>query len=318
MTRTWTLVVVMASCVAAVPAPVAGQGKPRVAVLSFADDAVRGTAARVLGGSQDVGVGVADVLVQKLIDGGQFTLVERNALDAVLKEQNFSNSDRADAATAARIGRVLGVDAIVLGSVMRFAVEETSTSNGRLGRLGGVLGPLEGRLSKAIVTLNARLVDTTTGEVMAAASGDAERNGPQSLSTSAGGTSVGLSSAAFGDSLVGKALGEAADEVAQQLNGYGVKLAKSTAVYDGVIADVSGRTLIVNVGRKNGAKVGDRLEITRVVRTIPDPQNPSRILRTVTETIATAEVTEVDDVSATATVAGNASLKVGDTVRRAQ
>ena len=53
MTR--TLVIVMASCVATVlPAPISAQGKPRVAVLSFADDAVRTTAARALGGSQDV------------------------------------------------------------------------------------------------------------------------------------------------------------------------------------------------------------------------------------------------------------------------
>lgn len=316
MTR--TLVIVMASCVATVlPAPIAAQGKPRVAVLSFADDAVRTTAARALGGSQDVGAGVADVLVQKLIEGGQFTLVERNALDAVLKEQNFSNSDRADAATAARIGRVLGVDAIVLGSVMRFAVEETSTSNGRLGRLGGVLGPLEGKLSKAIVTLNARLVNTTTGEVMAAASGDAERNGPQSLSTSAGGTSVGLTSAAFGNSLVGRVLSEAADEVAQHLNGFGAKLAKSPH-YKGKIADVSGKTILLNIGRNNGVQVGDRVEVVRVVRQIPDPDNPSRILRTITETVATAEVTEVDDGSATATVAGNVTMKVGEEVRRAR
>lgn len=317
MTR--TLVIVMASCVATVlPAPISAQGKPRVAVLSFADDAVRTTAARALGGSQDVGAGVADVLVQKLIEGGQFTLVERNALDAVLKEQNFSNSDRADAATAARIGRVLGVDAIVLGSVMRFAVEETSTSNGRLGRLGGVLGPLEGKLSKAIVTLNARLVNTTTGEVMAAASGDAERNGPQSLSTSAGGTSVGLTSAAFGNSLVGRVLSEAADEVAQHLNGFGAKLAKSPEDYKGKIADVSGKTILLNIGRNNGVQVGDRVEVVRVVRQIPDPDNPSRILRTITETVATAEVTEVDDGSATATVAGNVTMKVGEEVRRAR
>lgn len=317
MTR--TLVIVMASCVATVlPAPIAAQGKPRVAVLSFADDAVRTTAARALGGSQDVGAGVADVLVQKLIEGGQFTLVERNALDAVLKEQNFSNSDRADAATAARIGRVLGVDAIVLGSVMRFAVEETSTSNGRLGRLGGVLGPLEGKLSKAIVALNARLVNTTTGEVMAAASGDAERNGPQSLSTSAGGTSVGLTSAAFGDSLVGRVLSEATDEVAQQLNGFGAKLAKSPETSKGKIADVSGKTILLNIGRSNGVQVGDRFEVVRVVRQIPDPDNPSRILRTITETVATAEVTEVDDGSATATVAGSVTLKVGEEVRRAR
>ena len=150
------------------------------------------------------------------------------------------------------------------------------------------------------------------------ASGDAERNGPQSLSTSAGGTSVGLTSAAFGYSLVGKVLSEAADEVEQQLNGFGAKLEKSPENYKGKIADVSGKTILLNIGRNDGVQVGDRVEVVRVVRQIPDPDNPSRILRTITETVATAEVTEVDDGSATATVAGNATLKVGEEVRRAR
>ena len=70
------------------------------------------------------------------------------------------------------------------------------------------------------------------------------------------------------------------------------------------------------LGRKAGVQVGDRIDIVRVVRTIPDPQDKTRILRSITETVATALITEVDDVSATATVNGAASIKVGDAIKR--
>jgi hypothetical protein len=80
------------------------------------------------------------------------------------------------------------------------------------------------------------------------------------------------------------------------------------------VADVSGATLILNVGRSGGARVGDTVEITRPGRTITDPQT-KKILRTITDTVGTARITEVDDVSATATVVGSAAPRVGDQIR---
>ena len=47
------------------------------------------------------------MLVDKLLKDGKYRLVERSALDKILAEQNFSNSDRADSNTAAKIGKVL-------------------------------------------------------------------------------------------------------------------------------------------------------------------------------------------------------------------
>jgi curli biogenesis system outer membrane secretion channel CsgG len=314
-----TLVALLASCMAAlVPAPIGAQGKPRVAVMSFDYDRVRGVATSALGSNQDVGAVVADVLVKELFDGGTFTLVERNALDIVLKEQNLSNSDRADPTTAARIGRLLGVDAVVLGSVTEFAVRETSGGGGTLGRLtGGVVGPVQRNNTTAQVSIQARLVNTTTGEVMTAASGKGESSGARtSVATTTGLGPIDLKSSGSGNSVVDSALAKAAHDVAQQLNGFGAKLSQARAPYAGKIADVGGTTIILNVGRKNGVQVGDRVEVVRVARTIRDPDDPSKILRTITETVATAEITEVEDGSATARVAGSATLKVGEEVRR--
>ena len=81
-----------------------------------------------------------------------------------------------------------------------------------------------------------------------------------------------------------------------------------------MVADVSGGMLILNVGSKAGVKVGDTLDISRPVRTIKDPAS-GKVIKTITDKIGTATVTEVDDLSATAKFSGSAGAKVGDAVK---
>src|SRR5215472_7432961 len=104
--------------------------KKRVAVMDFDYGTVRSYVTAIWGSDQDVGKGIADLLVQKLVKDGKYRLIERKALDKILSEQNFSNSDRADPATAAKIGKVLGVDAIIIGSITKFGNDDKSTTVG--------------------------------------------------------------------------------------------------------------------------------------------------------------------------------------------
>ena len=57
-------------------------------------------------------------------------MIERKQLDKILAEQNFSNSDRADPNSAAKIARILGVDAIIVGSITQFGRDDKSTNVG--------------------------------------------------------------------------------------------------------------------------------------------------------------------------------------------
>src|ERR1035441_1560346 len=72
------------------------QQKKRVAVMNFDYATVRSTVASIFGTDQDVGKGITDLLVDKLVSDGTYRVIERAALDKILAEQNFSNSDRAD------------------------------------------------------------------------------------------------------------------------------------------------------------------------------------------------------------------------------
>jgi curli biogenesis system outer membrane secretion channel CsgG len=296
------------------------QQKKRVAILSFDDAAVESSAARALGTTQDVGGLLADVLVKELLKGATYSIVERRAIDQVLKEQNFSNTNRADPKTAAAIGRVLGVEAIIVGSVTQFGVEESAVAvgSGPLGRVTrGVLGAGKRVNSRAMVGMTARMVDTRTGEVLTAASGSGESS---KASVAASGYATGdidLTSRSFQESMLGEAVNRAAQQVAAGLNEFGSKLASARIDYAGLVADVSGTTLILNVGTLKGVQVGDTVEINRAGRQILDPQT-KKVLRTIVDTIGTARVTEVDDGSATATLSGTAAVQVGDQVRRVQ
>src|ERR1700730_6542731 len=158
--------------------------KKRVAVLNFEYGTVRSSTQAIFGTDQDVGKGISDMLVQKLVQDGKYSVIERNALDKVLGEQNFSNSDRADATTAAKIGRILGVDAIIIGSITQFGRDDQHTNIGA-GGYGGYgsklgIGGIGTKKSKAVVGITARLVNTTTGEILAAVTGkgESQRSGP--------------------------------------------------------------------------------------------------------------------------------------------
>src|ERR1700674_5552705 len=74
--------------------------KKRVAVMSFEYGTVMSSVHAIFGTNQDVGRGISDLLVMKLVNDGKYSVIERAALEKVLGEQNFSNSNRADSSTA--------------------------------------------------------------------------------------------------------------------------------------------------------------------------------------------------------------------------
>src|SRR6202790_4093640 len=111
--------------------------KKRVAVFDFDYATVKTNSAALFGSDVDIGKGIADLLVKNLVQDGTYSVIERKALDKILAEQNFSNSDRANPASAAKIGKILGLDAIIVGSITEFGNETKDT---KVGGAGGGFG----------------------------------------------------------------------------------------------------------------------------------------------------------------------------------
>src|SRR6266480_3777871 len=112
------------------PAPAATSARRRVAVLDFDYATVHSSVTGVYGSDVDVGKGVATVLVSELVRNGTYTVMERAEVDRILSEQNFQQGARADASTAAKLGRLLGVDAIIIGSITQFQREDKNINLG--------------------------------------------------------------------------------------------------------------------------------------------------------------------------------------------
>src|SRR5215510_11217377 len=132
----WMLLTVLAAAQTAAPASATAR-KKRVAVFDFDYGTVHGEVASIFGSDIDVGKGVSDLLVKYLVKDGTYSVIERKAMDKILAEQNFSNSDRANPNSAAKLGKLLGVDAIIVGSITQFGNDNKSTG---IGGGGGGLG----------------------------------------------------------------------------------------------------------------------------------------------------------------------------------
>jgi len=291
--------------------------------MNFDYGTVRSYVASIFGSDQDVGKGVSDLLVQKLVQDGKYSVIERNALDKILAEQNFSNSDRADATTAAKIGKVLGVDAIIIGSITQFGRDDQHTNVGGggygLGKFG--LGGMGTSKAKAVVGISARMVNTSTGEIVAAVTGTGEstRSSTSLLGggggwTGGGGGSLDMGSSNFAQTILGDAVHKAVDDTGTQLDGAVDKVPTVKLEVNGLVADVSGNTLIVNVGKKAGVKVGDKLTISRQVRVVKDPAT-GKVIKSVEDKVGEMTVTEADNDSATGTFTGSSPAKVGDVAK---
>ena len=297
--------------------------KKRVAVFDFDYATVRSYVAGLFGTDVDVGKGIADLLVKDLVRDGTYSIIERKALDKILAEQNFSTSDRANPASAAQIGKLLGVDAIIVGSITQFGGETKNQSvGGGGGSWGGFgVGGFSHKKTKAIVTVDARIVDIDTAEILAVADGKGEssRSGTSLIGAGAGSGGFGVgavdfSSSDFQETILGEAVKAAVDQMSTQVIASNEKLRVRTVVVEGLVADVSGGQVVLNVGAKAGLKVGDQLSVERVTKEVKDPATGA-VIRRLTEKLGAIEVTEVDDTSAVCRILSGTDFKVGDVAR---
>lgn len=300
------------------------QEKKRIAVLDFEYGTVQSGVAAIFGTNVDVGTGIRDLMVERFVQRGTFSVIERAALDKVLKEQNFSNSDRANPASAAQLGKLLGVDAIVIGSITQFGRDDESRKIGG-GGFGGIgrkygIGGVKTSKAQAIVAVTARMIDTDTAEILGVATGRGESKRSGTALYGAGGASgagglggVDMASSNFGATLIGEAVNGAIDPIVEELETYRDRIESSRQAVSGLVADYADGILILNVGTAAGVRVGDQLAISRVVREVKDPAT-GKVLRRIENTLGTATITEADEASSVARFSGDGTPQVGDTV----
>ncbi|HXU20974.1 MAG TPA: CsgG/HfaB family protein [Verrucomicrobiae bacterium] len=309
---------------AAAPGATAPQGrKKRIAVFDFDYATVQTASSAAFGTNVDVGKGITDLLVKYLVQDGTYSVIERQALDKIMAEQNFSNSDRANPTSAAKLGKLLGVDAIIVGAVTQFG-NDTKNQNigGGGGNWGGFgVGGFSHKKTKAIVNIDARIVDIDTAEILGVAEGHGESSRSSTGLLGGGGNwhgwgngAVDFGSSDFQQTILGEAVKAAVEQMSTGLVADNTKLQTRTIVVSGLVASVDGGQIVLNVGGKAGLKVGDQLSVERVTKEIKDPATGA-VIRRLASPVGVVRVTDVDDISAVAAPVSGAGFKVGDAVK---
>ena len=126
----------------------------------------------------------------------------------------------------AKIGKALGVKYLLVGSITKFGTEKSdkSVGGGGFGRLGGALGKVGTQKGKANVAVTLRMIDSSTGEIMASAKGDgiSSRSG---LLVGGGGAGTGgfggggfsMGSSDYKDTILGEATEMAVKQLVEKL-----------------------------------------------------------------------------------------------------
>ncbi|MBN1222402.1 MAG: hypothetical protein JXB23_04095 [Candidatus Aminicenantes bacterium] len=206
-----------------------------------------------------LGEAAADVFVTDLMETGKFSLIEREKVNAVLAEQDFGASGRVSTATAAKIGKMLGVDLILTGSVSQFSISRT----------GGGISKLQVGVTTGKVVLQARLVNTTTGEIVVAVEEDNKKN-----LVGARYKSLNFKQS-YDYGLANEVMHPAVEKMVVKIvdKTQGMKSSTPAApVHRGRVIKIEGDQVWINLGASSGVKAGDEFDVYRKGEELVDPE----------------------------------------------
>jgi TolB-like protein len=266
----------------ALAAPAAGQSghKATIAVLPFElagpvvhlDDPFETTV-------------LQDVFNRVLVNTRKFVVVDRTRLKRLRDEQRFGGSGLVDAASRARVGRILGAQYLVMGTVFDYSVSPPR----EMAYGSGWTRPVR-------ISVEVQVVDSGSGQIVSARKAEAT-------------TQVRVPDASAAGAIPRAALEQAAEQVASQsLN------AILDVAYPIKVIEVVGDKVRLNRGQDGGLKAGTTLRCFAAGRKLYDPDT-KELLGSAEQDAGTVEVTEVLAKMTVARVVDRASVAVGDTCR---
>jgi len=263
--------------------------KLRVGVVNFQNK----TPSRVLG----IGEAAADILGTILQKTDRFIVVPQQDMESILAQQRTGATGAINPDTAAEMGKVMGLNAIVTGAVTAYSETEEGSDY--------LLAKSKKQIAR--VTVDYRIVDTTTGVQLMADSGA----GIYSKSAS---SVLGMGSKAgydpdLRDGALRDALTKAMVNMMQKLG---------ARKWNGRIAQVDGGNLYINAGQRSGLNVGDRLKVFRPGKDIIDPETKMKL--GTTENLIGEAIVQQNDIGdqadiSIATPTSGTGFKPGDIVK---
>ena len=216
--------------------------KRRVAVIEFDN--------KTPYGQRELGTAASDIMITELQKTGAFILVERDKVQSLIDEQKFSNSELAEPATAVKLGRMLGASAVVIGSVSQFGEKEQ----------GEDVVIYQRRSQIADATVDVRVVDVASGEILVADSGRGEATQTIKNTLGMGGR------ASYDTTLAGDAMRAAIFKFVKN-----VVDRMTTQPFTARVAQVDSGKIYIDAGKATGLAIGTQLEVLRPGKEIISP-----------------------------------------------
>jgi len=198
----------------------ASRPRTRMGVISFMNSTEAG--------DSSFGSGMADILISELMQNRNYDIIERAHLDKMFDEIGGAGNGTIDASTAAQIGKVQGLNYMVVGTVV-----EAGQVAGRGGKGGS---------SRAKVTINIRVIDVETGKIIFS-------NVEQGEEVVGNGTGI-----AFYSGAARNAISKVAREIMDNIHPV------EAAV---VLVKLPYKEVTINMGREDGVRAGQRYMVIR-------------------------------------------------------
>lgn len=211
-------------------------------------------------GQFDLGSGFADMMANALDKADRFIVINRSNIEDILEEQDFAASDRTVTSGAAKTGKLLSAQFIVIGAVTEY--EEVTEGGGGKVRIKGF--DVGAKVTKAHIAVILRMIDTTSGEEFTQrVEGKAQTTG---IAADYNEDDWGLGGQYFHKTPLGKAIQNAIDQGVILL---GTRILN--APWTGKVVMAKPGKIYINVGERNGVKVGDTFVVYHRGEELRDP-----------------------------------------------
>ncbi len=215
--------------------------KRKIAIARFSNETKHGNSFLLDNNNDKIGKQAMDILSARLTQTGQFLMFERADLGKIVDEQKLANVN----------SQVVGADYLIIGSVSEFG--RTTTSD---------VGIFSRNIKQeANATVNVRLVDVTTGQIIFSQEGSG-------TSSSEAARTFGVGSrAGFDASIEDKALSAAISKLVSNL--VENLMDKPWVTY---VLDKQKGQVIISGGKSQGLNIGDTLKVMKKGRAVKNPQ----------------------------------------------
>jgi curli biogenesis system outer membrane secretion channel CsgG len=233
--------------------------KRKIAIGRFSNSTNYGRALLGDGQKDPLAEQASDMLMSRLVDTGQFIVLERSDLDAVKGEAKITGGTT----------QLVGADALIVGSVTQFGRK----TEGEVGFLSST------KKQTASATVEIRLVDTKTGVAFFSTTGTG--NSAVEAGEVAGFGSRAAYDSTITDQAIAAAISDLTTNVIQRLK---------ERPWTTDVLDVSGKTVQLSGGPSQGIKIGDVFKVELAGKTVTSGQSGLPITLPGTQ-IATVRVT---------------------------